>query len=183
MVPASFARIAEEFFVRGVPRGARTHAGAKTSPIPVVDDDPQTLRLVRQALTGVGYPVVETGDPNAWNRSQRPSTSCCAYFRSTPGGGDRAVAASPGVGRAGLDGHGSRARVRQEAARQARRQRLRSRLDLQCPRRRLPNVKARRGVALRQPRSVGRPYYRPGRGTRLRCLLHSCTPSSCSSSP
>ena len=29
----------------------------------VVDDDPQTLRLVRRALTRAGYRVIETGEP------------------------------------------------------------------------------------------------------------------------
>ena len=32
-------------------------------PVLVVDDDPQTLRLVRRALTGAGYGVIETGEP------------------------------------------------------------------------------------------------------------------------
>ena len=34
----------------------------RSSPILVVDDDPQMLRLVRQTLHGAGYAVVETGD-------------------------------------------------------------------------------------------------------------------------
>lgn len=29
----------------------------------VVDDDPQTLRHVREALSGTGYSVIVTGDP------------------------------------------------------------------------------------------------------------------------
>ncbi len=58
--------VAEESFARQKPArtGARAQTGAKRPPVLVVDDDPQTLRLVRQALTGVGYPVVDTGDPD-----------------------------------------------------------------------------------------------------------------------
>ena len=44
-------------------KGARSGAGAKKPPILVVDDDPQTLRLVRQALTGVGIPRGGNGRP------------------------------------------------------------------------------------------------------------------------
>ena len=38
-------------------------AAGERPPVLVVDDDPQTLRLVRRALTGAGYGVVETGEP------------------------------------------------------------------------------------------------------------------------
>ncbi|MDE2887197.1 MAG: response regulator [Gemmatimonadota bacterium] len=43
--------------------GARL-VGADRTKILVVDDDPQTLRSVRQALSGAGYVPVVTGDPN-----------------------------------------------------------------------------------------------------------------------
>ncbi len=39
-------------------------AAADQSKILVVDDDPQTLRSVRQALSGAGFVPVVTGDPN-----------------------------------------------------------------------------------------------------------------------
>ena len=38
-------------------------AAGEKPPVLVVDDDPQTLRLVRRALTGAGYGVIETGEP------------------------------------------------------------------------------------------------------------------------
>ena len=38
-------------------------AAGERPPVLVVDDDPQTLRLVRRALTGAGYGVIETGEP------------------------------------------------------------------------------------------------------------------------
>ena len=58
VVDGSFAR------KRPAPRDRRASAGANKPPILVVDDDPQTLRLVRQALAEAGYAVVETGDPD-----------------------------------------------------------------------------------------------------------------------
>jgi len=42
-------------------RVRRTHAAA---PVLVVDDDPQALRFVRQALREAGYAVVQTGEPD-----------------------------------------------------------------------------------------------------------------------
>ncbi len=48
----------------------RAHRPARVSgvagerpPVLIVDDDPQTLRLVRRALTRAGYRVIETGEP------------------------------------------------------------------------------------------------------------------------
>ena len=50
---------------RGVSGRSRTAGGAReTTRILVVDDDPHTLRLVRQALSQAGYGVLETGEPN-----------------------------------------------------------------------------------------------------------------------
>ena len=55
--------------VDGAPAGAATdappnRAGSRTDArILVVDDDPQTLRYVRNALSAVGYATVVTGDP------------------------------------------------------------------------------------------------------------------------
>ena len=47
--------------VRGRVRSSGA-AGERPSVL-VVDDDPQTLRLVRRALSGAGYGVIETGEP------------------------------------------------------------------------------------------------------------------------
>ena len=44
-------------------RPQRRASPGSSSPVLAVDDDPQTLRLVRQALQGAGYGVVETGEP------------------------------------------------------------------------------------------------------------------------
>ncbi len=43
--------------------------GRQRTRILVVDDDPQTLRYVRDALTEAGYAVVATGDPASWRRA------------------------------------------------------------------------------------------------------------------
>ena len=45
------------------------------TPILVVDDDPQTLRYVRDALAGSGYAPLVTGDPEELStliRTERP---------------------------------------------------------------------------------------------------------------
>ena len=54
----------------GAAPARRAHGRARLSgaalerpPVLVVDDDPQILRLVRRALTGAGYGVIETGEP------------------------------------------------------------------------------------------------------------------------
>ena len=44
-------------------RARLSGAAGERPPVLVVDDDPQTLRLVRRALTGAGYGVIETGEP------------------------------------------------------------------------------------------------------------------------
>ena len=54
------------------PPGAAQHEPAR---VLVVDDDPQTLRYVREALTGAGYAALVTGDPAELSRiirSERP---------------------------------------------------------------------------------------------------------------
>ena len=43
-------------------RSRATHGDAERARILVVDDDPQTLRYVREALTAAGYAVLVTGD-------------------------------------------------------------------------------------------------------------------------
>ena len=49
--------------------GPRSRAGSPTDArILVVDDDPQTLRYVRNALAAVGYATVATGDPQSLSR-------------------------------------------------------------------------------------------------------------------
>ena len=49
----------------GVPEQSRpSHQGSERPPILVVDDDPQTLRLVREALAQAGYSPLVTGDHN-----------------------------------------------------------------------------------------------------------------------
>ena len=60
-LPVAEGSLARE---RPARRDQRARPGAKKPPILVVDDDPQTLRLVRQALMEAGYPVVETGEPD-----------------------------------------------------------------------------------------------------------------------
>ena len=42
---------------------ARRRSGQKKTPILVVDDDPQTLRRVREDLSEAGYQTIATGDP------------------------------------------------------------------------------------------------------------------------
>ncbi|MDE0004247.1 MAG: response regulator [Rhodospirillaceae bacterium] len=44
-------------------RARLSGASGERPPVLVVDDDPQTLRLVRRALAGAGYGVIETGEP------------------------------------------------------------------------------------------------------------------------
>ncbi len=44
-------------------RARLSGAAGEKPPVLVVDDDPQTLRLVRRALSGAGYGVIETGEP------------------------------------------------------------------------------------------------------------------------
>ncbi len=54
---------------------ARGRAGRAAGPVLVVDDDPQALRFVRQALRDAGYGVVQTGEPDRVAelvRSERP---------------------------------------------------------------------------------------------------------------
>ena len=56
------------------PRAARQES-VQNTPILVVDDDPQTLRYVRDAPAGSGYAPLVTGDPEALStliRAQRP---------------------------------------------------------------------------------------------------------------
>ena len=45
-------------------RSRSTRKGREQTPILVVDDDPQTLRYVREALVPAGYVPVATGDPH-----------------------------------------------------------------------------------------------------------------------
>ena len=42
---------------------ARPREGREQAPILVVDDDPQTLRYVRDTLAAAGYSSLVTGDP------------------------------------------------------------------------------------------------------------------------
>ena len=58
-------------------RGGRRRSAAADGPVPilVIDDDPKTLRFVRDVLTGSGYVPVVTGDPEALAdliRTERP---------------------------------------------------------------------------------------------------------------
>ena len=46
------------------PSVATARTARATGPVLVVDDDPQTLRFVRQALLEAGYDVVQTGEPD-----------------------------------------------------------------------------------------------------------------------
>ena len=48
---------------RGVTRSPRRPPAAEQVRVLAVDDDPQTLRYVRDALTGAGYTLAATGDP------------------------------------------------------------------------------------------------------------------------
>ena len=45
------------------PGAPRPQGGETPAPILVVDDDPQTLLRVREALSKAGYPTITTGDP------------------------------------------------------------------------------------------------------------------------
>ena len=57
----------------GPPRARRK--GREGTRVLVVDDDPQTLRHVRDALTGAGYAVLESGEPEELGRlirSEKP---------------------------------------------------------------------------------------------------------------
>ena len=59
----------------GTDRPAAAPAGPEPAPVLVVDDDPNTLRFVRDALTGSDYVPVVTGDPEALAgliRTERP---------------------------------------------------------------------------------------------------------------
>ena len=44
-------------------RARLSGAAGERPPVLVVDDDPQILRMVRRALAGAGYGVIETGEP------------------------------------------------------------------------------------------------------------------------
>ena len=48
---------------RGRGRARSSGAAGERPSVLVVDDDPQILRLVRRALSGAGYGVIETGEP------------------------------------------------------------------------------------------------------------------------
>ena len=53
----------------------RSHRGGEATRILVVDDDPQALLFVRDALTTAGYAVLETGEPRELSsiiRAERP---------------------------------------------------------------------------------------------------------------
>jgi len=53
----------------------RSHRGGEATRILVVDDDPQALLLVRDALSTAGYAVLETGEPRELSsiiRAERP---------------------------------------------------------------------------------------------------------------
>ena len=55
--------------VNAPPDGSRNGAGPRQETrVLVVDDDPQTLRYVRNALTAVGYVPIVTGDPQDLSR-------------------------------------------------------------------------------------------------------------------
>ena len=47
------------------PRDSSSHGGGKRVRVLTVDDDPQTLRYVRNTLTEAGYTAMVTGDPEA----------------------------------------------------------------------------------------------------------------------
>ena len=50
------------------PSRQRSHGGREATRVLVVDDDPQALLLVRDALTTAGYAVLETGEPRELSR-------------------------------------------------------------------------------------------------------------------
>ncbi len=63
-------------YTEAAPRGTRPHRPQEEETrILVVDDDPQALRYVRDALAGAGYKPIVTGDPNGLAdviRAERP---------------------------------------------------------------------------------------------------------------
>ena len=64
--------VADEAGVGAAAAGSRASSGRTARPrILVVDDDPQTLRYVRDALTAAGYVAVLTGDPRELPRLVR----------------------------------------------------------------------------------------------------------------
>ena len=97
------------------PPASRTHpAGVEGEPIPllVVDDDPDTLRFVREALAGSGYAPLVTGDPEEaahllWTRNPRlvlldlvlPGADGIDLMQSVPGMADVPVIFISGYGR------------------------------------------------------------------------------------
>lgn len=66
---------------RRIPRvpSAPGPRGTEQTRVLVVDDDPQMLWYVRDALTGAGYAPVVTGDPEEWPAScvRKGPPWCC----------------------------------------------------------------------------------------------------------